>query len=105
MNVLPVLWERTLQRPGECLSALGGRGGVGGEAVGVGEGVVGGGGWGVGGGGGEEHDRRVGRERLPEHAFHDVVVDVVHALVAELRIAQAADRVVFVEALLGLGGR
>ena len=52
---------------------------------------------------------RVGGEGLPEHAFEDVVVDVLHALatldIGQLRIAQAADGVVFVQALLGLGGR
>ena len=35
----------------------------------------------------------------------DVVADVLHALVAELAVAQARHRVVFVEALLRLGGR
>ena len=49
--------------------------------------------------------RLLGGERLPQHAAHDVVVDVVHPRVAELRVAQPADRVVLVEALLRLGGR
>src|SRR5713101_13122 len=52
----------------------------------------------------EEHERRFGSERLPEHAADDVVADFVHAGVAELGIAQAAHRVVFVQALLCLGG-
>src|SRR5712691_4662828 len=52
----------------------------------------------------EEHDRRLGSERLPQHAFDDVVADLVHARIAELRIAQAAHRVVLVQALLRLGG-
>src|SRR3989440_5129917 len=51
----------------------------------------------------EEHDRRLRSERLPQHALDDVVADLVHARVAELGIAQAAHRVVFVQALLGLG--
>ncbi len=50
----------------------------------------------------------VGGEGLPEHALHDVVADVLHALaalgVAQLAVAQPAHGVVFVEALLGLGG-
>src|SRR6266704_5886465 len=52
----------------------------------------------------EEHDRRLGSERLPQHAADDVVADLVHARVAELRVAQAAHRVVLVQALLRLGG-
>ena len=47
----------------------------------------------------------VGGEGLPQHALDDVVVDVLDALVAELAIAQAAHSVVFVQALLRLGGR
>jgi hypothetical protein len=43
-------------------------------------------------------------EGLPQHALDDVVGNVLDLLVAELRIAQARHRVVFVEALLGLGG-
>ena len=43
-------------------------------------------------------------ERLPQPALDDVVADVVHALIAELRIAQPRDRVVFVQSLLRLGG-
>jgi hypothetical protein len=53
----------------------------------------------------QQHHRFRRREGLPQHALDDVVVDVAHALVAELRIAQARDGVVFVQALLGLGGR
>ena len=48
----------------------------------------------------KQHAGLVLRERLPEHALDDVVVDVVHLGVAELRVAQAADRVVLVEPLL-----
>ncbi len=44
-------------------------------------------------------------ERLPQLALADVVADVLDALVAELAVAQAAHRVVLVEALLRLGGR
>src|SRR5438477_399710 len=51
----------------------------------------------------EEHDRRLRSERLPQHSAHYVVADLVHARVAELGIAQAAHRVVFVQSLLRLG--
>src|SRR2546422_848778 len=51
----------------------------------------------------EEHDRRLGSERLPQHAADDVVADLAHAGVAKLGIAQAAHRVVLVQALLRLG--
>ena len=44
-------------------------------------------------------------ERLPELALADVVGDVVDALVAELAVAQPRHRVIFVEALMRLGGR
>ena len=52
----------------------------------------------------QQRHRLVGRERLPQHALDDVVVDVLDALVAELAVAQPAHRVVFVQALLRLGG-
>src|SRR6266704_1066382 len=52
----------------------------------------------------EEHDRRLGGEGLPQHSAHYVVADLVHARVAELGVAQAAHRVVLVQALLRLGG-
>jgi hypothetical protein len=44
-------------------------------------------------------------EGLPQHALDDVTADVLDARVAELRVAQARDGVVFVEALLRLGRR
>ena len=44
-------------------------------------------------------------EGLPQLAAPNVVGDVGHARVAELRIAQPRDGVVFVKALLGAGGR
>jgi len=47
----------------------------------------------------------VGREGLPQHALDDVVVDVLDPVVAQLAVAQAADGVVLVQALLRLGGR
>jgi len=52
----------------------------------------------------QQHAGLVLREGVPQHALDDVVVDVVHSLVAELRVAQPADRVVLVQALLRLGG-
>src|SRR5437870_5105412 len=51
----------------------------------------------------EEYDRRFGCERLPQHAADDVVADLAYAGVAKLGIAQAAHRVVLVQALLRLG--
>ncbi|CAG9215594.1 hypothetical protein BGLA2_2490011 [Burkholderia gladioli] len=53
----------------------------------------------------QQHAGFVGLEGLPQHAAHDVVGDLLDALVAELGIAQPRDRVVFVETLLRLGGR
>ena len=47
----------------------------------------------------------LGLEGLPEAALHDVVADVVHARIAELRIPQARDGVILVQALLRLAGR
>ena len=48
----------------------------------------------------DQQHRQLGRgERLPQLAALDVVADVVDALVAELAVAQAGDRVIFVEAL------
>jgi hypothetical protein len=43
-------------------------------------------------------------EGLPQRALHDVVADVADFLVAELRVAQARYGVVFVQALVRLGG-
>ena len=42
--------------------------------------------------------------RLPEPPATDVVRDVVHLRVPELRVAQARHGVVFVQAARGLGG-
>ena len=53
----------------------------------------------------QQHGALVGDERVPQLAALDVVADVGDALVAELAIAQARDRVVFVKALQRLGGR
>ena len=49
------------------------------------------------------NQKRHGRVRfkgLPQHTFDDVVFDVFHLLVAQLRIAQAADSIVFIQTLL-----
>ncbi len=51
----------------------------------------------------QQHDALAGGERFPELAGLDVVGDVFHTLDAELRIAQAADRVVLVKPLGRLG--
>ena len=53
----------------------------------------------------QQHRALVGREGVPQLAALDVVADVLDALVAELAVAQPRYRVVFVEALLRLGGR
>ena len=53
----------------------------------------------------QQHRPLVGDERVPQFAALDVVADVGDALVAELAVAQARHRVVFVEALQRLGGR
>src|SRR3546814_6336977 len=44
----------------------------------------------------QQHRLRIGFERLPQFALDDVVADVAHLLVPELRVAQARDRVVLV---------
>ena len=51
----------------------------------------------------QQHRLHVALERLPHAALDDVVADVVHLRIAELRVAQAGHRVVFVQALLRLG--
>ena len=54
----------------------------------------------------DQQHRPLGRgERLPQLAAPDVVGDVGDARVAELRIAQPRDGVIFVQALLGAGRR
>jgi hypothetical protein len=54
----------------------------------------------------DQHDRRlVAFEGLPEHALHDVTGRCPRPWVAELRVAQPRDGIVFVEPLLGLGRR
>jgi hypothetical protein len=49
----------------------------------------------------EKHRPGIRREGVPELAALDVVADVGHPRVAELRVAQARDRVIFVKPLLG----
>ena len=54
----------------------------------------------------DQQDDRLRRlEGIPELAVDDVVGDVMDPRVAQLAVAQPRDRVVFVESLLGLGGR
>jgi hypothetical protein len=53
----------------------------------------------------QQHHLAVGRERLPQLAAPDVVGDVVDPFVAQLAVAQPADRVVFIEPLRRPGGR
>jgi hypothetical protein len=54
----------------------------------------------------DQQDGKLGAgERLPQLAALDVVGDVVDARIAELAVAQPRDRIIFVEALMGLGRR
>ena len=54
----------------------------------------------------DQQHRQVRRgERLPQFAAADIVRNVVDPRVAELAVAQPRHRVIFVEALVGLGGR
>ena len=52
----------------------------------------------------QQHHTLFRVERFPELALLDVVSDVLHTLVTELGIAQARDRIVFVETVESLGG-
>ncbi len=52
----------------------------------------------------QQHRPALALERAPEHAGNDVVGDVVHSGVAELRVAQPGHGVVLVEAVLRLAG-
>ena len=52
----------------------------------------------------QQHDLLVGLEGLPQLALADVVAHVVHTLFAQLAVAQPADGVVLVKALLRAGG-
>ena len=53
----------------------------------------------------QQHRLHIEFKGLPELALDDVVSDIVRARIAELRIAQAAHRIVFAQALLRLAGR
>ena len=53
----------------------------------------------------QQHDFAVGVECVPKLAAFDIVADVLDLRVAQLRVAQAGDRVVLVKAVLCLGGR
>jgi len=53
----------------------------------------------------QQHRALVGDEGVPQFAALDVIADVLHAGVAELAVAEARHRVVFIEALQRLGGR
>ncbi len=52
-----------------------------------------------------QQDRRgVGCKSLPQFSLNDVIADIVDPFVAQLAVAQAADRIIFIQALLCLGG-
>jgi len=53
----------------------------------------------------QQHRPNGAGERLPQLAGLEVVANVVNPLVAQLAVAQAADGVVFIEAIVGLGRR
>ncbi len=53
----------------------------------------------------QQHWRLVAGKGFPQFATADVVGDVVDACVAKLTIAQPCNRVIFIQALLRLGGR
>ncbi len=53
----------------------------------------------------QQHGQLFGSESFPQLAAPDVVRNVMDALVTELAVAQAGHRVIFVKALLRLGGR
>ena len=53
----------------------------------------------------EQYAPLLGGERLPKLALLDVIADVVDPIVAELRITQARNRVVLIQALLRLRRR
>ena len=46
----------------------------------------------------------IGFKGLPDFAFVDVVFDVMDAVIAELRVPQPRNSVIFIEALLCFGG-
>ena len=52
----------------------------------------------------QQRHRRIGGEGLPQHALDDVVVNVFDFFLAQLRVAQARDGVILIQALLRLGG-
>src|SRR3546814_6581644 len=52
----------------------------------------------------QQHGQGGGGEGFPQLAAPDVIGDVVNALVAQLAVAKAGDGVIFVKALLRLGG-
>ena len=52
----------------------------------------------------QQHRLLFAIERFPQLSFDDVVADFVHATISKLRIAQPRHSIVFVQALLRLGG-
>ena len=52
----------------------------------------------------QQHHAALGGEGLPQLAAPDIVGDIVNAGIAELAVTQPADGIVFVQALLRLGG-
>ena len=52
----------------------------------------------------QQNDFFIRVKRLPQFAFANVVGHIMHALFAQLAVAQAADGVVFIKTLLGACG-
>ena len=53
----------------------------------------------------QQHWQFGSSERLPQFSLADIVGNVVDAFVAELAVTKAGDRVIFIQALMRLGGR
>ena len=52
----------------------------------------------------QQHHLLIGCEGLPQFALFDVVFDVMDFFIAQLRITQTRNRIVFIQTLLGFGG-
>src|SRR5690606_37139089 len=52
----------------------------------------------------QQHHRLVGGKGLPQLALNNVVADIVDAVNAQLRVTQTGNGIVFVKALMRLGG-
>ena len=53
----------------------------------------------------QQHRKFGSGERFPQFSLADIVGNIMDAFIAELAVAKARDRVIFVQPLVGLGGR